>query len=70
MANNQAENSDLFKSLSLVLGFILVIIGMVNNLPTIPGLLEAVQSIPGLEGLPRLSKYNPCLLYTSDAADE
>ena len=59
MANNQAKNSDLFKRLSLVLGFILVVIGMVNNLPTIPGLLEAIQLIPGLEGLPRLSKYNP-----------
>ena len=59
MANNQAKNNDLFKRLSLVLGFILVVIGMVNNLPTIPGLLEAIQLIPGLEGLPRLSKYNP-----------
>ena len=59
MANNQAKNSDLFKRLSLVLGFLLVVIGMVNNLPTIPGLLEAIQSIPGLGGLPRLSKYNP-----------
>jgi len=34
------------------------LLGMANNLPNIPGLLELVNSIPGLEGLPRLSKYN------------
>jgi TRAP transporter 4TM/12TM fusion protein len=37
---------------------ILVAIGMANNLPNIPGLLALVNSIPGLENLPRLSKYN------------
>ena len=31
--------------------------GLANNLPNIPG-LRLVNSIPGLEGLPRLSKYN------------
>ena len=31
---------------------------MANNLPSIPGLLELVQAIPGLEGVPRLSKYS------------
>jgi TRAP transporter 4TM/12TM fusion protein len=59
MPDNEVEKSDLFDRTSLVLGFTLVVIGMVNNLPTIPGLLESIQSIPGLSGLPRLSKYNP-----------
>ena len=44
--------------LALALAFILVVVGMANNLPNIPGLLETVRSIPGLEGLPRLSKYS------------
>ena len=44
--------------LALALAFILVVTGMANNLPNIPGLLETVRSIPGLEGLPRLSKYS------------
>ena len=44
--------------LALALAFVLVVMGMANNLPNIPGLLETVRSIPGLEGLPRLSKYS------------
>ena len=44
--------------LALGLAFILVVLGMANNLPSIPGLLELVQAIPGLEGVPRLSKYS------------
>ena len=44
--------------LALALAFILVVAGMANNLPNIPGLLDAVRSIPGLEGLPRISKYS------------
>ena len=44
--------------LALALAFILVVAGMANNLPNIPGLLETVRSIPGLEGLPRISKYS------------
>lgn len=44
--------------LALALAFALVVMGMANNLPNIPGLLEAVRSIPGLENLPRLSKYS------------
>ena len=44
--------------LALVLAFILVAAGMANNLPNIPGLLDAVRSIPGLENLPRISKYS------------
>lgn len=43
----------------IVLGLFLVIVGMANNLPNIPGLLEFVQSIPGLGWVPRLSKYDP-----------
>ena len=44
---------------ALVLGFILVVMGMANNLPNVPGLVELIRLIPGLDGLPRLSKYNP-----------
>ncbi len=46
------------RNLAMVLAFILVILGMVNNLPTIPGLLETVKSIPGLGNLPRISKFS------------
>ena len=44
--------------LALALAFVLVVLGMANNLPNIPGLLELVQAIPGLSGVPRLSKYS------------
>ena len=44
--------------LALALGFVLVALGMANNLPSIPGLLGLVQAVPGLEGIPRLSKYS------------
>ena len=44
--------------LSYSLAFILVLMGLVNNLPNIPGLLELIQSVPGLSGLPRISKFN------------
>lgn len=44
--------------LAMGLAFILVLMGMANNLPNIPGFLGLVQSIPGLGDLPRLSKYN------------
>ena len=44
--------------LALALAFVLVVLGMANNLPSIPGLLELVQAIPGLAGIPRLSKYS------------
>ena len=44
--------------LAYSLAFILVLMGMANNLPNIPGLLEAIQSIPGLGDLPRISKFN------------
>ena len=51
-------NGDWMGRLALAFAFVLVVMGMANNLPNIPGLLEAVRSIPGLEGLPRLSKYS------------
>ena len=51
-------NGDWMGRLALALAFALVVMGMANNLPNIPGLLETVRSIPGLEGLPRLSKYS------------
>ena len=44
--------------LAFSLAFILVLMGLANNLPNIPGLLELIQSIPGLSELPRISKYN------------
>ncbi|MEE2969572.1 MAG: TRAP transporter fused permease subunit [Pseudomonadota bacterium] len=49
---------DWMRRLALGFAFILVMMGMANNMPNFPGLLEAVRSIPGLEELPRLSKYN------------
>jgi TRAP transporter 4TM/12TM fusion protein len=63
MSDSQAETPDFLGRSALVLGFILVLMGMANNLPNIPGLLELVQSIPGLSGLPRLSKYDPEYFY-------
>ena len=44
--------------LAFGLAFILVLMGLANNLPNIPGLLELIQSIPSLSELPRISKYN------------
>ncbi|MDC0196767.1 TRAP transporter fused permease subunit, partial [Gammaproteobacteria bacterium] len=49
---------DWMNKLAFGLAFILVLFGMANNLPTIPGALELVRSIPGLSELPRISKYN------------
>ena len=63
MSDSQTETPDFLSRSALVLGFILVLMGMANNLPNIPGLLELVQSIPGLGGLPRLSKYDPEFFY-------
>ena len=51
-------SGDWMGRLALALAFALVVMGMANNLPNIPGLLETVRSIPGLENLPRLSKYS------------
>lgn len=59
MSDAQASNPDAMKRIALVFGFVLVIMGMANNLPNIPGLVELVRLMPGLDGLPRLSKYNP-----------
>ena len=56
--NPKKESDDWMRRAALVLAFILVLMGMQNNLPNIPGLLELVQSVPGLSGLPRISKFN------------
>ncbi len=53
-----AEQSEWMRRAAMVFAFILVCMGMLNNLPTIPGLLGLVQSIPGLDGLPRISKFS------------
>jgi len=59
MSEIQVQEQDSWmRRLTYGLAFILVLMGMANNLPNIPGLLEAVRSIPGLADLPRLSKYN------------
>lgn len=52
------QQPDWRRRLAVGLAFVLVVMGMANNLPNVPGLLEAVRAIPGLGGLPRLSKYN------------
>lgn len=44
--------------LAFAFSLILVAMGLANNLPNIPGLLPLVNSVPGLEDIPRLSKYN------------
>ena len=59
MGDSSTESLNPMRRLALFLGFILVVMGMANNLPNIPGLVEAVRLIPGLSDLPRLSKYNP-----------
>ena len=59
MDDSSTESLNPMRRLALFLGFILVVMGMANNLPNIPGLVEAVRLIPGLSDLPRLSKYNP-----------
>ena len=59
MDDSSTESLNPMRRLALFLGFILVVMGMANNLPNIPGLVEAFRLIPGLSDLPRLSKYNP-----------
>lgn len=54
----QAADDGWMKRTAAALAFVLVVVGMVNNLPNIPGLLETVRLIPGLGDLPRLSKYS------------
>ncbi|MGE4617727.1 MAG: TRAP transporter large permease subunit, partial [Gammaproteobacteria bacterium] len=49
---------DWMHRVGLFFAFVLVCMGMLNNLPTIPGLLPSIQAIPGLGGLPRISKFN------------
>ena len=52
------ENFGWMQPAAFALAFVLVLMGMANNLPNIPGLLDAIRSIPGLAELPRISKYN------------
>lgn len=63
MSESQSALTDFWQRLALVLGFVLVVMGLANNLPNIPGLLDSVRAIPGLGELPRLSKYNPEYFY-------
>jgi TRAP transporter 4TM/12TM fusion protein len=51
------------RQLALGLAFLLVLMGMANNLPNIPGLLDTVRSIPGLADLPRINKYSSEFLF-------
>ena len=53
-----AAHTSFMRNLAMVFAFILVVVGMVNNLPTIPGLLETVKSILGLGNIPRISKFS------------
>ena len=59
MSGNQIVGKNIYEQSALVMGFILIVLGMANNLPTVPGLLEFFKLIPGLGGVNRLSKYNP-----------
>ena len=49
MSESQSASTDFWQRLPLVLGFVLVVMGLANNLPNIPGLLETVRAIPGPE---------------------
>ena len=49
---------DWAQRLAFFFAIVLVAMGLANNLPNIPGLLALVNSVPGLENLPRLSKYS------------
>jgi TRAP transporter 4TM/12TM fusion protein len=51
------------RQLALGLAFLLVLMGMANNLPNIPGLIDTVRSIPGLADLPRINKYSSEFLF-------
>ena len=57
-SENQVTDAGSMRNLAMVFAFILVVVGLVNNLPTIPGLLETVKSIPGLGKIPRISKFS------------
>ena len=52
------NHSDWAQRLAFFFAIVLVAMGLANNLPNIPGLLALVNSVPGLENLPRLSKYS------------
>ena len=62
MSDSQVDSTDFWQRCALVLGFILVVMGMANNLPNIPGLLGLTQMIPGL-GVKHYLKTTLTLLY-------
>lgn len=57
------ESNGWGQQLAVAFGFILVLMGMANNLPNIPGLLESVRSIPGLADLSRINKFSPEFMF-------
>ena len=63
LETQEQEQNGWMRQLALGLAFLLVLMGMANNLPNIPGLLEAVRSIPGLAELPRINKYSSEFLF-------
>jgi len=63
MTGQTPEQQHWAQRLALALGLILVVIGMVNNLPTVPGLLELVQLVPGLGDVQRISKFDAEFLF-------
>ncbi len=63
MPDRNPETQDWAQRLALGLGLILVVIGMINNLPTVPGLLELVRMVPGLGGIQRISKFDAEFLF-------
>ena len=63
LETQEQEQNGWMRQLTLGLAFLLVLMGMANNLPNIPGLLEAVRSIPGLAELPRINKYSSEFLF-------
>jgi len=52
------DQNDWGHKIGLYFAFALVCLGLLNNLPNIPGLLPAIQSIPGLADIPRISKFS------------
>ncbi len=57
-AVNPQASGGLMMRIAAVFAFMLVVMGMANNLPNIPGLVEVARLIPGLENATRLSKYD------------
>ena len=45
------ENEDLGIKLAIIFGFLLVVLGMINNIPSIPGLEETIANIFNAESV-------------------